>query len=172
MEEERFHSTVMWFTQNNEKFCKSCNGHTVKAQFVAFFKEITFRLRYALGMRQLLRSIPFLFWDRRNASWGSGDYMLVWHDVSVCVLPVCACDYRAIKAFKKGVLYHGEDCNRGPKNDPPILEPAFLLVNRWPYMTYLLGCLPLAWSIACQLWLNRRVVGAVVQCQNVLQGSQ
>ena len=28
------------------------------------------------------------------------------------------------------VLYHGEDCNRGPKNDPPILEPAFLLVNR------------------------------------------
>ena len=57
----------------------------------------------------------------------------------------------AIKAFKKGVLYHGENCNRGPKNDPPILEPAFLLVNRWPYMTYLLGCLPLAWSIACQL---------------------
>ena len=39
-------------------------------------------------------------------------------------------DSRAIKAFKKGVLYHGEDCNRGPKNDPPILEPAFLLVNR------------------------------------------
>ena len=37
---------------------------------------------------------------------------------------------RAIKAFKKGVLYHGEDCNRGPKHDPPILEPAFLLVNR------------------------------------------
>ena len=37
---------------------------------------------------------------------------------------------RAIKAFKKGVLYHEEDCNRGPKNDPPILEPAFLLVNR------------------------------------------
>ena len=36
----------------------------------------------------------------------------------------------AIKAFKKGVLYHGEDCNRGPKNDPSILEPAFLLVNR------------------------------------------
>ena len=36
----------------------------------------------------------------------------------------------AIKAFKKGVLYHGEDCNRGQKNDPPILEPAFLLVNR------------------------------------------
>ena len=36
----------------------------------------------------------------------------------------------AIKAFKRGLLYHGEDCNRGPKNDPPILEPAFLLVNR------------------------------------------
>ena len=36
----------------------------------------------------------------------------------------------AIKAFKKGVLYHGEDCNREPKNDPQILEPAFLLVNR------------------------------------------
>ena len=61
MEEERFHTTVMWFTQNNEKFCNSCKGLTVKAQFVAFFKEITFRLRYALGMRQLLRSIPFLF---------------------------------------------------------------------------------------------------------------
>ena len=45
----------------------------------------------------------------------------------------------AIKAFKKGVLYHGENCNRGPKNDPPILEPALLLVSRWPYMTYLLG---------------------------------
>ena len=57
----------------------------------------------------------------------------------------------AIKAFKKGVLYHGEDCNRGPENDPPILEPAFLLVNRWLYMTYLLGCLPLARSlVSCQ----------------------
>ena len=31
---------------------------------------------------------------------------------------------RAIKAFKKGVLYHGKNCNRGPKNDPSILEPA------------------------------------------------
>ena len=61
MEEERFHSTVVWSTQNNEKFCKSCKGHTVKAQFAAFFKEITFPLRYALGMRQLLRSIPLLF---------------------------------------------------------------------------------------------------------------
>ena len=43
---------------------------------------------------------------------------------------ICFVITRAIKAFKKGVLYHGEDCNRGPKNDPPILEPAFLLVNR------------------------------------------
>ena len=33
-------------------------------------------------------------------------------------------------SVQKGVLYHGENCNRGPKNDPPILEPAFLLVNR------------------------------------------
>ena len=40
------------------------------------------------------------------------------------------CKIGAIKAFNKGVLYHGEDCNRGPINDPPILEPAFLLVNR------------------------------------------
>ena len=85
MEEERFHSTVVWFTQNNEKFCKSCKGHSVKAQFAAFLKEITSRLRYALGMRQLLAiasfdPIPFL-WDIHNASWGNGDYMLVWHDV-------------------------------------------------------------------------------------------
>ena len=36
----------------------------------------------------------------------------------------------AVKAFKNGVLYHGEDCKREPKNDPQILEPAFLLVNR------------------------------------------
>ena len=86
MEEERFHSTVMWFTQNNEKFCKSCKGHTVKAQFVGFFKEITFRLRYALGMRQLLRSIHSFLWDIRNASWGNGDYMLVWHDVCTSCL--------------------------------------------------------------------------------------
>ena len=35
-----------------------------------------------------------------------------------------------IKAFKKGVLYHGENCNRGQKNDPRILEPPSLLVNR------------------------------------------
>ena len=75
--------------------------------------------------------------------------------MSSCSFPHCGekkhAGERAIKAFKKGVLYHGENCNRGPKNDPPILEPAFLLVNRWPYMTYLLACLPLAWSIACQL---------------------
>ena len=32
------------------------------------------------------------------------------------------------KAFKNGVLYHGENFNRGPKYDPPILEPALLLV--------------------------------------------
>ena len=41
--------------------------------------------------------------------------------------------FGAIKAFKRGgggVLYHGENCNRGPKNDPPILEPSLLLVNR------------------------------------------
>ena len=50
----------------------------------------------------------------------------------VLILSLCVvCPVRgAIKAFKKGVIYHGEDCNRGPKNDPPILEPAFLLVNR------------------------------------------
>ena len=93
MEEERFRRTVVWFTQNNEKFCKSCKGHTVKAQFVAFFKEITFRLRYALGMRQLLRSIPFLFVRHTQCITGNGDYMLVWHDASVCVLPVCTCDH-------------------------------------------------------------------------------
>ena len=48
----------------------------------------------------------------------------------VPVVPADGAVAGAIKAFKKGVLYHEEDCNRGPKNDPPILEPAFLLVNR------------------------------------------
>ena len=33
----------------------SCKGPTVEPNFAAFFKEITFQLRYALGMRQLLR---------------------------------------------------------------------------------------------------------------------
>ena len=33
---------------------KSCKGSTVKAKFAAYFKEITFLLRYALGMRQRL----------------------------------------------------------------------------------------------------------------------
>ena len=37
---------------------------------------------------------------------------------------------RAINAFKKGVLYHGENCNRGPRNDRRILEPTLLLINR------------------------------------------
>ena len=57
---------------------------------------------------------------------------------------------RAINAFKKGVLYHGENCNRGPRNDRRILEPALLLVNRWPYMTQLAGSFG-ARSIVCQL---------------------
>ena len=59
---------------------------------------------------------------------------------------------RAIKAFKKGVLYHGEDCNRGPKHDPPILEPAFY------------------WSIGDLTWRTCWVVcrslgGSLVSCQ-------
>ena len=33
---------------------KSCKGSTVKAKFAAYFKEITFLLRYALGMQQRL----------------------------------------------------------------------------------------------------------------------
>ena len=74
------------FFKKNKKTCKSCKGPTVKANFAAFFKEITFQLRYALGMRQLLRQVPFLFVlipnrGIRNASWRNGDYMLVWHDV-------------------------------------------------------------------------------------------
>ena len=52
------------------------------------------------------------------------------HVLMVAILIFAQPRRRAIKAFKKGVLYHGEDYNRGPKNDPPILEPAFLLVNR------------------------------------------
>ena len=90
MEEERFHSTVMWFTQNNEKFCNSCKGHTVKAQFVAFFKEITFRLRYALGMRQLLRSIPFLFVRHTQCIMGQWRLYvsLAWR-ISMCTSCLC-----------------------------------------------------------------------------------
>ena len=62
----------------------------VNAKFVAVLKKITFRLRYALGMRQLLSSVPFLCVltpDRgiRNASWGKGDSLLVSHDVFVIV---------------------------------------------------------------------------------------
>ena len=36
--------TVVWFTQNNEKFSKLCKGHTVNAQFAAFFfcKKVRF----------------------------------------------------------------------------------------------------------------------------------
>ena len=59
--------------------------------FFFFLKRLTFRLRYALGMRQFasLGPIPF----RGNASGGNGDYMLVWHDIfsSVYLLPVRAC---------------------------------------------------------------------------------
>ena len=90
MEEERFHSTVMWFTQNNEKFCNSCKGLTVKAQFVAFFKEITFRLRYALGMRQLLRSIPFLFVRDTQCIMGQWRLYvsLAWR-ISMCTSCLC-----------------------------------------------------------------------------------
>ena len=32
---------------------------------------------------------------------------------------------RRIKAFKKGVLYHGEDCNRGPKMTLQYSSPRF-----------------------------------------------
>ena len=73
---------------------------------------------------------------------------------------------RAIKAFKNRVLYHGEDCNRGPKTDPTILEPALLLVNRCLH-DVLAGLF--AASLVDRLSVvNRRVVGAVVPCQNVL----
>ena len=34
-----------------KKTCKSCKGPTVKEKVLVFFKEITFRLRHALGMR-------------------------------------------------------------------------------------------------------------------------
>ena len=67
---------------------------------------------------------------------------------------------RAIKAFKKGVLYHGENCNRGPKNDPPILGPSFL--------HDVLAGLFAARLVDRLSVVNRRVVGAVVPCQNVL----
>ena len=39
---------VVWFTQNNKKFSKSCKGHTVKVQFAAFFfirKYVSITLR-------------------------------------------------------------------------------------------------------------------------------
>ena len=60
--------------------CKSCKGRTIKA----IYKEITFWLRYALGMRQLLLSVPFLFvfkTEQRETGGGNGDYMIVCHEV-------------------------------------------------------------------------------------------
>ena len=43
--------------------CKLCKGSMVKAKYETFFEEITFPLRYALGMRQLLCSVPFLLFS-------------------------------------------------------------------------------------------------------------
>ena len=56
----------------------SCEGRKVKAKFVAFlffyrdYVLITLRSRNAAIARN---------GGMRTASWGNGDYMLVWHDV-------------------------------------------------------------------------------------------
>ena len=110
------------------------------------------RCRPDTNVIDIMRASLFSFLQCKNtvlqSPWSMANGCVSLLRVSYTIMPP---KDGAIKAFKKGVLYHGEDCNRGPKNDPPILEPAFLLVNRWSYMTYLLGCLQLAWSIACQL---------------------
>ena len=92
-------------------------------------------------------SVVFLIWLRFLVDFRFADFRLI----RISALPVfhisrfpdlpftCQPVSRAIKAFKKGVLYHGENCNRGPKNYSRILQPALLLVNRWPYLTHLLG---------------------------------
>ena len=51
---------------------KSCKGRTIKA----IFKEITFWLRYALGMPFL-----FVFKTEERETGGNGDHMIVWHEV-------------------------------------------------------------------------------------------
>ena len=92
-------------------------------------------------------SVVFLIWLRFLVDFRFADFRLI----RISALPVfhisrfpdlpftCQPVSRAIKAFKKGVLYHGENCNRGPKNYSRILQPTLLLVNRWPYLTHLLG---------------------------------
>ena len=96
---------------------------------------------------QLSLFVVFLIWLRFLIDFRFADFRLI----RISALPVfhisrfpdlpftCQPVSRAIKAFKKGVLYHGENCNRGPKNYSRILQPTLLLVNRWPYLTHLLG---------------------------------
>ena len=96
---------------------------------------------------QLSLFVVFLIWLRFLVDFRFADFRLirisalpVFHISRFLDLPfTCQPVSRAIKAFKKGVLYHGENCNRGPKNYPRILQPTLLLVNRWPYVTHLLG---------------------------------
>ena len=87
---------------------------------------------------QLSLFVVFLIWLRFLVDFRFADFRLI----RISALPVfhisrfpdlpftCQPVSRAIKAFKKGVLYHGENCNRGPKNYSRILQPTLLLVNR------------------------------------------
>ena len=96
---------------------------------------------------QLSLFVVFLIWLRFLVDFRFADFRLirisalpVFHISRFLDLPfTCQPVSRATKAFKKGVLYHGENCNRGPKNYSRILQPTLLLVNRWPYLTHLLG---------------------------------
>ena len=63
IEKEKFHSTIVWFTKvKKKKVMQGFRGiGEICNVFFLFFKEITCRLRYALGMRQLRHWAPFLF---------------------------------------------------------------------------------------------------------------
>ena len=81
---------------------------------------------------QLSLFVVFLIWLRFLVDFRFADFRLirisalpVFHISRFLDLPfTCQPVSRAIKAFKKGVLYHGENCNRGPKNYSRILQPS------------------------------------------------
>ena len=79
-------------------------------------------------IKQSLLSLPVLFTETRELPACTVGLQLVCPRVALQTS--CSPTFGAIKAFKKGVLYHGENCNRGPRNDRRILEPTLLLVNR------------------------------------------
>ena len=108
-EEERFHSDYVVhkimrsFRKYTFKSCKgSCKGGKVKAKFVAFFfKEITFRLRYALGMRQLL------YWAGAYAMHHGAMETICWFGMTYSVL------YTSCLCLRLSSIDHLPSCESG-----------------------------------------------------------